>query len=282
MKKINLIIISIALLTMSCTSSMQEKASSVYSIDASNSEVQMDYEKTSNTNEWKESKATNATLAKIPEKIIKTASISMEIKNYNETKQKIYDHIKKHGAYISNEDESNNMHSTNNNITIRVLQNNFDSLIIAVIGEAKSLQSKSINLKDVTEEYTDIVSRLNNKKEAEKRFLEILKQTKTIKEILDVEEHLRTIREEIESKEGRLKFLNDQVAYSTINLSMYQISESSYAPGFWEKTSDGLKGGWKGLLQIIIVIVYLWPLWLIITAVIFIIRKVVRNKRKKQ
>ena len=98
-----------------------------------------------------------------------------------------------------------------------------------------------IYVKDVTEEYTDVVIRLKNKKEAEKRFLEILKQTKTIKEILDVEEHLREIREEIESKEGRLKFLNDQVSYSTINLSIYQVSESSMLPAFLRKQAMVLK-----------------------------------------
>jgi hypothetical protein len=95
-----------------------------------------------------------------------------------------------------------------------------------------------------------------------------------------VEEKLRVIREEIESKEGRLKYLNDQVSLSTIHLDIYQ--KLTFEPGFkfLKKIGSALKGGWKGLLRVVIGLIYIWPLLIIFSGVlIWLIRK--SRKKKK-
>ena len=66
---------------------------------------------------------------------------------------------------------------------------------------------------------------------------------KDVFDLLDeVEEKLGEIREEIESKEGRLKFLSDQVSRSTINLEIYQNLEydapRGEKPGFFNKLGN--------------------------------------------
>ena len=142
---------------------------------------------------------------------------------------------------------------------------------------------ETISGQDVTEEFVDIETRLKTKKEVEKRYIEFLSRAKNIEEILKIENELRVIREEIEAKEGRLKFLNDRVAYSTINLNIYQnfdyTGASSKKPGFLNKLAEGISAGWSGILNFMVMLTYLWPVWLIGGGLIFLWIK--RRKAQK-
>ncbi len=212
--------------------------------------------------------------------IIKTANVNIKVNDYKTTKPKINELIKSHKAYISSEDERNSNYRISNSITIRVPKSNFDDLIESICKEAKKVESKSINMRDVTEEFLDIETRLKNKKKVENQYLEILKQAKTIEEILKVNEHVRKLREEIESKEGRLKYLTNQVGLSTITLYIYQNNAQAYS-SFFEQVFDGFKGGWKGLLSFIIGLVYIWPLILFIIALLWFVKRLIKKRRTK-
>ena len=131
-------------------------------------------------------------------------------------------------------------------MVIRVSSDRFDQLVVDLTSVAARVEHKNIEALDVTEEYLDIQTRLKNKREVESRYRAILKQAKTIEEILKVEEHIRAVREEIESKEGRLKYLNDRIAYSTVNLSIYKYHNEIYRPSFFSRLADGFRGGWNG------------------------------------
>jgi hypothetical protein len=215
----------------------------------------------------------------IEKKIIKTADLTIEVKDIKEARFAIGEMLKKKNAYIADEKENNSDYQTSNMLVIRILSNGFDSLMNQICMIAKNVDSKNISIADVTEEFVDITARLKNKKEVEKQYQELLKKANTIDEILNVNEHLRLIREEIESKEGRLKFLESQVSYSTINLYIYQKSEKVYR-GYGYKLVEGLEGGWKGILAFIIALSYAWPILIIIFALIWYIRR--RRKKKHQ
>ena len=127
------------------------------------------------------------------------------------------------------------------------------------------------------EEYADLEARIAAKKAVEARYLDILQKAGKISDILEIEEKLRVIREETEAAQGRVKYLNSQVAYSTINLSYYQVLDTKYeapsGPGFFTRIWKGIVQGWEGLLDVVISIVYLWPLWLTILVVIWLIKR---------
>ncbi|RLD83023.1 MAG: hypothetical protein DRJ10_04310, partial [Bacteroidetes bacterium] len=170
---------------------------------------------------------TGETNEKIEKKIIKTANISIEVDDFKQARLSLEALLKKYNAYVADESEQNSDYQVTDDLVIRVKAKNFDSLLNEMSGLAVHVNSKHIKLADVTEEFIDISTRLKNKKQVEQQYLEILKKARTINEILQVNEHLRVIREEIESKEGRLKYLNSQVSLSTIHLSMYQQIEST-------------------------------------------------------
>jgi len=228
--------------------------------------------------------AAKTTVQKVPSKIIKTADVSMQVKDIKDSRKAILAIAKKSEAYIATENQVTNFNSITNDMTIRIKPEGFDDILDKLIEQSIYTDSKKITSQDVTADYIDTETRLKSKKEVEIRYTEILKKAGTINDILAVEEKLRQIREEIEAAEGKLKYLNDQVGYSTINLHFYEKLDSQPTPdsGFFYKLGKAFKSGWHGLLIFFIAIIYLWPLWIIAAAIFyFVLWLIKRSKRRK-
>ncbi len=221
---------------------------------------------------------------KMAEKIKKTADVNISVEDYKVARAAIDRIVKTGNAYISGENEQNSTYSITNSMCIRVSNKDFDAMVNSLAGIASHVNSKNIYLEDVTAEFVDITTRLKTKKEVEKRYLELLQKAAKISDILEVEQQLRVIREEIEAKEGQLKLLNDQVAYSTINLNFTQSFEYTPQdePGFFGRIGHAFGNGWNGFLSFLIGLVYVWPLWLILgLTAYFLVRFIKRKLRKK-
>ena len=222
---------------------------------------------------------------KRPDKIIKEAAIKFEVDNYKKAKKEIDSLVFRWGAYISKEDERYSAYQVTNTLIIRVLSKNFEKLLDAIGSTSKKIDYKTVNSIDVTEEYVDMEARLKTKREVEKRYYEILNRANTIEDILKVENEIRTIREEIEATEGRLKYLGDRVAYSTITLTLYQQLEYKYRPEketrFFTRLYRALDKGWRGLLTFIIAIIHIWPLIVAIGIAWILLVRYRKRKRTK-
>ncbi|MBI1226895.1 MAG: DUF4349 domain-containing protein [Bacteroidetes bacterium] len=206
---------------------------------------------------------------KIPRQIIKTANYRIQVKDVNASSRNATNLATKHGGYVSDSELTNSSYETTNTLTIRVPANQFDSLLDDLGSEAIFTQYKRINSHDVTEEYVDITTRLKTKIAVRDRYVDILRtKAKTVKDVLDAEEQIRIIQEEIEAKEGRLRYLKDQVGMSTIRLELYQAIEyrpepNAFHESFWSKLSGGLKNGWELMQGLVIGLVSIWPLVLL-------------------
>ncbi len=91
------------------------------------------------------------------------------------------------------------------------------------------------------------------------------------------------------------KEFEDQVAFSTIELSMYQQSKlvqseradidaafRKAGPGFFSQLGEKLKGGWEGLLSFVLVLVGIWPVLLIGAFATVAVMRVRRSRRLKR
>lgn len=202
---------------------------------------------------------------KIGTKIIKTASLSFQVKDYQKNYAAIETTVKENSGYVASENQQNGTDRIENTIVIRVPAANLERLIESLQGQASYLDYKSIDARDVTEEFVDTEARLKAKRQVEQRYLAVLKQAASVKDILEVESRLGVIREEIEATEGRLKYLNDQIAYSTITLYIYQPLHRLPRPerGFMGRLGKALVNGWNGLLVFVIGLTSIWPLWVL-------------------
>lgn len=210
-------------------------------------------------------------VAAVERKLIRNGSMTLEIKDIEETRLAIEKVCKELNAWISNEHQAKYDHRIQYTAEIRVEASKFDELIKQLEKLAISVDEKTINTQDVTEEFIDVEARLKTKRELEARYHEILKQAKSVTDILSIEGQLNSVRAEIESAQGRLNYLKNQVAYSTLNLSYYQNTRTDF--GFFSKVGNAFTDGWENLLAFLLVLLQLWPFVIsAIVAVYFFIR----------
>jgi hypothetical protein len=211
---------------------------------------------------------------KIPAQIIKNADIRFQVEDLEKSIQAVQKAVSQFGGYVASSSESRGG-ELSVNFSLRVPAAQFEKVLDELLKQSSFLVTKNITSEDVTEQFVDIQARLKTKKEAEKRYVEILRLARTVKDVLTVEEQLRMVREEIEAQEGRLKFLRDQVRYSSIALVMYKPVPYQAQPeiGFFSKLLEGIQQGWNGLLSVIVVLASFWPLWLVLAAGLVIVRK---------
>ncbi len=216
-------------------------------------------------------------------KIIKDGNISIKTKDIAGSKKGIDELLKSLNGYYESEDLQNNDQATFYNLKIRVPSNNFEKLISTVENGKDEVVSKNIQARDVSEEYVDIESRLVNKREYLKRYKELLSKVASVKDILALQETIRNLQEEIESKEGRLRYLSDQVSYSTLNLNIHQGKEFVFKPQekdrFSERVKKSLSGGWTAIVEFSIFMITIWPIIILAIVSYFIVR---RSKRQRK
>lgn len=211
-------------------------------------------------------------------KLIKNGRVAFEVNDLEKTKKQIVATVSYYKGYISSDSQNELSGRINNHLTIRIPFQNFDSLLIGISKEIEKFDTKEIRISDVTEEFLDIQTRLKNKKALEKRYLEILKKAKTVNEILNVEKEIGKLREDIESAEGKLKYLSDQVSFSTLNVLVYKkISNES---SFGKKLKNGLGDGYEGIKSFILFLISNWPLVILAILILSWLRRR-RRKRKK-
>lgn len=213
----------------------------------------------------------------IARKLIKNGQIDFETENLNKTREEIHSAIKRFNGYISSENEYKNDEEISSNIVIKVPAENFDNLIREITIGVSRFDRKDIYVKDVTEEFLDIEARMRTKKELENRYLDILKKATSVSEILEVEKQIGELRSEIESFEGRLKFLTNQVTLSTLTVRVYETVSTQTE--FGKQFRSGFINGWENLILFFVLLVNIWPFILIIIGVIILFRILRKRKR---
>ncbi len=251
----------------------------------SNNGYEKDYaEKTPSATEIENKLKSNLSIPdKVTPKLIRTADLRFQVNNLEKSTDEIENIVKKYSAYISNANMNASNSESNNLITIRVPNKDFDDLLKAISKESIYMERKNVSTQDVTEEYVDIEARLKTKKEVEARYVEILKaKAKTVQEVLDAENQIRVIREEIEAREGRLNYLQNQISYSTISVQIFQQIEYAdeavaVTESFSHKAGSGFSQGWSVIQNFAIGIITLWPLWIFGFLLYFFIKKIIKK-----
>lgn len=167
---------------------------------------------------------------------------------------------------------------------IRIPSENFEKLLSGIDAGKEEVLNKNISARDVTEEFLDIETRLGTKRDFLKRYRELLSKAVNVNDILEIEEQIRLLQEEIESQEGRLKFLADQVAFSSLSVNLYTNKEFVYKPheeaSFFERMKSSFAAGWRGIITFIVALASVWPLLLIIGTITIFGGKKLKNKLK--
>jgi hypothetical protein len=163
--------------------------------------------------------------ASIDRKLIKNADISLRVDNYQAAVESLKNQVLSYGGYITNESVQTTGPEgiLNGHLQVRVPQDKFESFLSGMEGLGK-VTGRNIYAQDVTEEYVDVQSRLKAYKTKEERLLAILQKSGQLSDILAVETELANTRAQIESLEGRLRYLDNRTDFSTIGINIQQTA----------------------------------------------------------
>jgi len=226
----------------------------------------------------------------INKKIIKDGRLGLQVDNLESAKQKIDSLVKSAGGYYANENLKNSDNQSGYELVIRIPVVNFERFVGSAEKGSSKILYKEIQARDVTEEFVDLNTRINSKRNSLARYNEIMKKANSVKDIIEIEESIRVLQEEIESTQGRLRYLNDCVDFSTLNMTLSTQKDFTFKPvkrdSFWEKLKESIADGWYGLVDFILEFFGLWPYLILIVPLVFFIRRLIkkwklRNKEKK-
>lgn len=213
-------------------------------------------------------------------KLIKESYLTFETSDIDNTYAEIASILKKYDGYVQDDSSNKSYNKTSRRLVIRIPTVNFQNTIDEVSKNVEYFDTKQVTLRDVTEEFIDLEARLKAKRELENRYLELLKKAKNVQELLEIERELSHIREEIEAKQGRLKYLQNKVSLSTINIEFYKLnSESKVTKSYGSKMWSAIVSGFDGLSSFFLGILYIWPFIIILIIAFVFIRKWIKKKK---
>lgn len=220
--------------------------------------------------------------------IIRSGTISIETNNFDESVKKISGSALSFQGVISNtSSEMNAGGKKQGSVSVRIPSDKFDAFI-SEINETGRVISQNISGNDVTEEYIDLDARQKTQKELERRLLELLSQkTAGLSDVVEVEQKLSGVRENIEKTEGRMNFLKDQSAFSTLTINLFEPSmlQTSSGGGFFYEIEEGFKNGLEGFTEIlsslITFVIAFSPVILFLLIFTYLLKKYFTNKKIK-
>ncbi|HDN79335.1 MAG TPA: DUF4349 domain-containing protein, partial [Chloroflexi bacterium] len=224
--------------------------------------------------------------------IIRQAELSLVVKDTKEAIGQVESIAVEKGGYLHQSEVWKEGESLKARLVIMVPADKFEETLAALRDIATDVLSESVSGQDVTEEYVDLSARLKNLEATEEELRELLatvrERSGKAEDILAVYRELSQIRSEIERVKGRMKYLEQMTAFSTITVSITpSILAQPIAPATWQpartfwKASRALVKAFQALVNVLIwVVVFGLPI-LIVVSIPFVLALWIWRRRRK-
>lgn len=230
------------------------------------------------------------------QKLIRNVSMSVETKEFDTLMSALNTQVRQLGGYIENMETYNgSLYSSGSRgsryakLTVRIPKARTDEFLEAV-SDVCNVVKKNESADDVTFSYADMEGRRNTLRTEQERLLSFLEQAKSIEEIITIEDRLSDVRYQLESMESRLRIMDNQVEYSTVNLDVSEVKELTPVAQqtAWERIASGftenLQDIGEGFVDIgvwFVVNIPYFVMWaVVITAAVLIVKGLFRRKRR--
>lgn len=213
----------------------------------------------------------------VDRKIIKSAYLSIIVDNLRTRTNELQDKAKALGGFASSSSITTLDDGTENaNLTLRVPADKADTALKDVRAIATRIVTDTLNNDDTTDQLVDIEARLKALHESDDQYGQILKQATNVDDILKITQTRNDVRQQIEQLNAQQESIQNQVAFSTISVSM---STETGLPGqpTWRPALEA-KRAWQvfirasegtlsilivGLVSLPLVLAWLGIAWLI-------------------
>jgi archaellum component FlaC len=212
--------------------------------------------------------------------VIKTAYISMSADDMDATVKSISDLELEYKAEATTSQDSGKGAARYISMTIKVEQAKFEEFYNALKALPGEFTYSSTGTSDVTETVEDLQARLDNLQTLETQLSSVLKQAKTVTDILAVQKELSTTRTQIEELQTQIKNLDNQTSYSYVSVMISQssvgsqLSDDQWLPlGILKDAGRALVGFAKFLGTGLIYVVVFSPVIAAVVVPVIIIQK---------
>ncbi|HSM54646.1 MAG TPA: DUF4349 domain-containing protein [Candidatus Sulfomarinibacteraceae bacterium] len=213
--------------------------------------------------------------------IIRTGEISIVVEHTEETIDAITDLANSSGGWVVSSNVYQRNQAKAGDITIRVPVEQFEVIKNQIEAMALEVTGSSSSGDDVTEEYFDLSARLENLEATADRVRTFLDEAQDVEEALAVNAELSRLEGDIESLKGRIQYLEQSAAYSTLTVRITpdELSQPLEVGG-WRPTGvvrdavqalvSALQGLaslaiWLVIVALPLALIVILPIWLVVT-----------------
>ena len=220
------------------------------------------------------------------QRVIYTAAARARVEQLDTALARVVRIVTQNGGYLSSQHRTNSTYEHTAQLTIRLPADKLNGTLEFLPRIAAEIDYQNLDSRDVTAEWLDLESRLQTKRDVRDRYVDILRnRAQKVEDILNAEDKIRVITEEIEAKEGRLRYLRDQVSLSTLTLELYETVEyratgQTIRRSFWSKLLDSLANGGQLIQDIVLGLVTIWPLLILAALAFFGVRRWRKRKTR--
>ena len=229
-----------------------------------------------------------------PEKLIYSASATVETTEFDGTIEKLSALVEQYGGFVESSSVNGSNYYTQSrgysstrcaSYVIRVPSDKFSALMgsLSTLGNVPYSHTYTEN---ITAQYYDTDARLTAYQTQEARLLEMMEAAETVEDLIAIEEKLTELRYQIESLQSTLKNWDRQVAYSTLDLEVQEVieytpeSRMSYGQELALALTNGLKRTGEFFKDLLLAIVGALPALVILAVVLAILIPVWKKRRK--
>lgn len=228
-------------------------------------------------------------------KLIKTVFLSLQTTEFDSLISNLSAKATELGGYIETSSVSGNSYYYRNtryaSYTIRIPSTKLNEFV-NVVSELGNVTQKNESVEDVTLQYVDVESRKKALETEQERLMELLSNAENMEDLLAIESKLSDVRYEIESYGSKLRMLDNQIDYSTVNVDVDEVERvtDTGEKGLFEEVKDRFEDSLyivgRDIRELVIGILGSLPIlavWAVFIAVIVIVvRKVVKKIKKKK
>lgn len=226
--------------------------------------------------------------------IVRSAEMRITVIDTTKTVDAVTKSVEAMGGFVSGSNIWREGELLRATLKLRVPADKLTSTLAAIRGLAKRVDNETIASEDVSQEYVDLESQVRNLEATEGELRELLtvarQNSRKAADVLEVHEQLTLIRGQIEQAKGRMRYLSQVAAMSSISLDVIPdaIAQPVVEPG-WQpvvvakNALRALVGALQSIANVAIwLIIYVAPIFGILALVIVALWKIARRSRARE
>lgn len=219
-------------------------------------------------------------------KIVYTASLELEATDFDAARTALLAAVEAQGGYLEHSSQNGTAEDRDRSLycTVRVPADNYRAFLESA-GKAGNQRYLSEDANDITAGYVDVEARLAALESQRDRLNALAEKAETTADLLEIESQLSDVQYEIENYTRQLRAMDDQITYSTVDISLYEVADLTPATPatFGEKLGRAFGDGWDGFVDfmqgLVLALVYMWPL-VVVAVIVVIVLLVTRPARR--